>query len=730
MPTTNPPEFDFDSMDYHPGLERLTKYLSVGANSSDLHFIRLVAIHYLGIVTSTMRNSVLLPGARPVPLNTYVVGLLPSGCGKGVLTGMMENVISPLSDTFYTTWVDKRTSLIGLEAQRLSTKYATDPKDELKKVTKSWESLGVPLLTFSEGTSPAFKQARSALVNVPYGSMNYIVDECLGVGAQSSELWQGLIINYDVGEDKQKLIKHTTDTPRHIDAPNSRVPTNMLMFGTGSYLDNPAYHQEMYDTCQSGLGRRALFAFSRDNLKPPIDAQTRLKDLKATADPTLITGFKQSIQDMISPNMAGKMVYMDDATDLYLLEYQVFCENRARTIKDPVLRAEVTHRYMKATKVAAILACFEGTSQMTIELLQAAFKIVEDGHDHVVRLITTKPAHARLAEFLADYEGELTMSQLMTKLPWVKGTAAAKEEMIQLASEYGYSNCIAVNQEVRRNITFYSGTGIEETNLKSMIASVSNHQAYNYQPGVVPFEEIAKLVSTQGQHWCTHHFTARHRTLENTINGFNMIVLDIDNSSVNATGVSMVAAQHMFRDYKYIMHETKSSTPQCNRYRIILPISHVLYLNEVMYRRFMDNVFAWLPMQLDVDPATNQRNRKWLTNGTPAVINDGKMIPVMDFMPDTERAATVAKRTVALGSLSRVEKWVARRIENDKLPRNNELTKYAFMLVDAGIPQEDCEKAVELLNKKLSLPLPAEELQQTIYQSIARKLAEPKKDNT
>lgn len=75
------PTLNYESMSYHPGTESLVNYLASRANSEDLHFIRVVIACYLGIVTSTMRYSVLLPGNRPVPVNIFTVGLLPTGAG-------------------------------------------------------------------------------------------------------------------------------------------------------------------------------------------------------------------------------------------------------------------------------------------------------------------------------------------------------------------------------------------------------------------------------------------------------------------------------------------------------------------------------------------------------------------------------------------------------------------------------------------------------------------------
>ena len=96
----------------------------------------------------------------------------------------------------------------------------------------------------------------------------------------------------------------------------------------------------------------------------------------------------------------------------------------------------------------------------------------------------------------------------------------------------------------------------------------------------------------------------------------------------------------------------------------------------------------------------------------------------MDFIPETEQALRVQKQTVALGDLSHVERWVVRSIDIDGAPRNNALIKYAFILVDANLDQEAIELAVLTLNKKLSRPLPEEEIKSTIFRSVGNKIAQ------
>ena len=713
------PNFNFSSMDYHPGTEALTKYLCTRANTEDYHFARITMACYLGIVCSTMRYSVLLPGDRPVPVNIFSVGLMPSGAGKGVITGELEDVIlKPLSNKFNTTWKDKREILIMQEAQNVANQFHTDPADEEKKVRKQWELLGEPYLYFEEATDPAFKQARSAMIKTPYGALNFIVDECFGVDAANAEVMESMIKTYDVGGLKQKLIKHSSDNPRTIDG-TGNVPTNMLLFGTGSHLDDPVIHRDFMKRCVSGLARRAFFSYTREYIKPKMSAVDKLNMFKTTGTASNVSQFVKAIERMIDPSNEGRQFYMEEPTNIYQLEYQIHCENRADKLKDKVMKAEMTHRYMKVTKLAAIFAAWDDSDEITREHLQASMKIAEDADEHMQRLTQSVPLHARLAEYLADHDGPVTMAMLVAQLPWFKGSISAREEMLQLASEYGYSNSIILNQETRNGITFLSGEGIKENDLTKIIVAAGNHDAYNYQNGHAKWENLYKVVTGQGNHWTNHHLDAGHRISENVISGFNIIVLDIDNDDA-AMYTPIAAAKELLADYSYLLYESKRSTPEQERYRIILPMSHTLKLPEEVYAKFMTNIYDWLPIHLDTQ--TNQRNRKWLGYDKGVTYNKGKLLPVLDFIPDTAAAANIRKQTIAMGDVTNMQRWFIRQITGGAT-RNNSLTKYAFMLIDAGLDQESAEKAVLDLNAKLPEPLPKSEISSTIFSSMAKKLA-------
>ena len=712
-------EFNIANMKYHPGVEELVETLANRANTTDKHFIRTVVLFYLSIITSTMRNKIVLAGERPVPLNIYALALAGSGAGKGIITSELERLLIPLTSTYNDRWKAKREDYILDTATRLAAKNGTDLQEEIDKTRKLVKSLGIPLLWFEEATSPAFKQMRTALVKVPFGSLNFVVDEVFSV-PYGDDVLQDLVKSYDVGQLKQKLIKHTPDAVRVIDDVNAQVPANMLLFGTGSLLGDPTIQGKLLTQLESGLARRCLFALTPNAGSIPLTAVQRLHNLRTTNTASLMQKYQTTISSMIMEGNYGRAIQMDAGTELFLMEYQINCEERSKVLDNNILSIEMYHRYMRVAKIAGIYAVWDGAGKVTIDHLKSAIKFVEDCGDSLRHIVRNEAQHIRLAKFLGK-SGEVTMSQLVTELPWFGSkTKFVKQEMLQLATEYGHANNIIISQETRRGIEYIKGSVITQTDLSKIVLSISAHQAYNYQNGYISWENLHTQVTLQGNHWCNHWMHNGTRSEETTIEGFNVVVLDVDNRPESPNNVPMSIAKELLKDYKYLMYYSKSSTDEFNRYRIILPLSHLLHMTSDVFKDFMANVYEWLP--IPSDEVTDQRSRKWLGYDIGHVYNEGQLLPALDFIPETERSVAHKKEIKALASLNNLDRWTVLQCNDPDKGRNNTLVKYALLLADAGLDVQEIESNVLNVNSNIRIPLPVSEITSTIMITVQRHI--------
>lgn len=206
----------------------------------------------------------------------------------------------------------------------------------------------------------------------------------------------------------------------------------------------------------------------------------------------------------------------------------------------------------------------------------------------------------------------------------------------------------------------------------------------------------------------------RRRNEDNCLPGFQIIVVDIDD------GVSVDTATLLMDEYYFHLYTTKRHTEKQQRFRMIFPMSHELKLDPKDYREFMNNVYDWLPFE--VDRQTNQRSRKWLANPTAdvSIIHDGISIDVLPFIPKTKKSEEQKKRTNKLRNLSSVERWFVANTEEGN--RSNMLIRYALMMVSNNLNTTNVQEKVLSLNSKLDPPLDIAEVHATIMITANRAI--------
>ena len=196
------------------------------------------------------------------------------------------------------------------------------------------------------------------------------------------------------------------------------------------------------------------------------------------------------------------------------------------------------------------------------------------------------------------------------------------------------------------------------------------------------------------------------RTEDNCLPGFQIIVVDVDG------GVTVDTAKLLMDEYAYHIYTTKRHTEQLHRFRMIFPMSHVLQLDARDYREFMNNVYDWLPFE--VDRQTNQRSRKWLANPAAEIheTHSGIQVDILPFIPKTKKSEEQKKLAHKLRNMTNVERWFV--ANTDEGNRSNMLIRYALMLVNNGLNMADITEKVLALNAKLDPGLDAAEVHATI----------------
>ena len=709
---------DIDQMEYHPDSEKLTQILCDKTQNDNPLFFRVLVGYYFAMVASMMRTTIETHDRGDIPVNLYALNLSPSGTGKGVSTGLIENSVI---DRFRYRFLEETFPLLAEQnlpklANKRAIRKAADPDDELVKVQKEFDQLGTLVFSFDSGTPAAVKQMRHKLLMADAGSVNLQIDE-IGTNLIGSTDVLGTFLElYDVGSIKQKLIKNTAENVRGEEI-IGRTPTNMLLFGTPSKLLNGGKtEEELYAMLETGYARRCFFGYSRNSNKvvdlTPEEVYTMMTNKGNVQFLEDLSERLENLADIINVN---KRLTMSKETSLLLIEYKIKCEKEANALSehDEIKKAEISHRYFKALKLAGAYAFVDNSAELTTKHLYQAIKLAEESGKAFNQLLTRDRPYVKLAKYIATVKRDITQADLVEDLPFYRGATGQKSEMLNLAIAYGYKNNIIIKKSFADGIEFLRGETLKETDLSKMVVAYSTDMTTDYRNEYAPFDMMHKLTQAQGLHWVAHHLNGGYRNEENAIPGFNMVVVDVDG------GVNISTAKLLLKNHKFLIYTTKRHTDQENRFRIILPINYELQMDAKDYKEFMANIYEWLPFE--VDTGTNQRARKWLSHDGHYEYNDGEMLDALPFIPKTSKNEKRKELLNSQQSMDNLERWVINNIGDGN--RNNMLLRYGMILMDAGFDFEGIRSRVVQLNSKIADKLDEAEIMATIMISVGKALS-------
>lgn len=708
----------YEEMQYHPTAEKLVDILCSKTQNTNPLFFRVLVAYYFSVVASQMRCLIATPDRGDIPVNLYALNLSPSGTGKGHSTGIIEeHVINEFRERFLEdTFPVLAERNLAILANKRAVRNSLDPDDVLTAVEKEFKNAGSMLFSFDSGTSPAVKQMRHKLLMANAGSVNLEIDEIGSNMLANTDVIDTFLELYDKGMVKTKLIKSSSDSQRHEEIRGS-TPTNMMLFGTPSKLfDGSITEQHLYSMLETGYARRCFFGYLRNtNKNIQMTAEEIYKLSTNSVDDSYLEDLSEKLSNLADIAYVNRRLIMSKETSILLIEYRLKCEREAFDFPEheEMRKAELSHRYFKVLKLAGAYAFIDESAEVTTDHIYNAIKLAEDSGEAFSLMLTRDRPYVKLAKYLAAVGKEVTQADLVEDLPFYKGGIAQKNEMLSLAIAYGYKNNIIIKKAFNDGIEFLRGESLKLTNLDQIKVAYSTDYAVDYHNELAPFDQLHKLTQASDLHWTNHHLHGGHRKEENCIPGFNVIVIDVDG------GINMSTAQLLLKEYKFLMYTTKRHTEDEHRFRIVIPINYELSLDPKDFKELMTNIYEWLPFQ--VDDVTNQRSRKWMSHAGNHVYNNGEVLDVLPFIPKTAKNEARKEQFKSQQSLDNLERWVINNTGDGN--RNNQLLKYAYVLVDAGFDFEGVRSRVNELNAKLPDKLEEAEIMGTIMVTIGKAIS-------
>jgi len=719
---------DLKTVPYNPTSEEIVDVLCQKTQNDNRDFFRISVAYFLCKMAGCMRINVKTHDRGVLPVNLYAINLASSGYGKGHSTNIIEDhVINQFRERFMgeTFGLIAEKELAKLAVKRAIQNDCTED-EALAAIKKEYNTQGHQVFSFDSATPAAIKQVRHKFLMAGCGSINMEIDEIGSNLVEGADAFKTMLELYDVGKIKQKITKNTAENTRSEEI-EGRTPTNCLMYGTpAKLLDGGKVEQELVSMLDTGYGRRSFFGFAKDMPSQSVLTPEERYDLLTNGN---TDAFFQSISDdfgeLADIDNYGRVLLMTKETSILVMEYQDYCVDRARKMADhqQIQQAEITHRYFKSLKLAGAYAFMDGSHEVTADHFYAAVRLSEDSGAALNAILTREQNYVKLAKYVCSIDREVTHADLTEQLPFYKGNAGFKADMLTLAIAWGYRNNKVVKKSYVDGIEFLSGDELGETDLDNITLSYSDHAAYNYSDGLdeeCAFSDIGELTKLDDMHWTTHHFLDDHRCGANVIPGFNLLVLDVD-EGVDIATVQLLMADYTYHIYTTKRHQTFDAETQIqhgDRFRVVIPLNYQLNLSEEDYHEFMVNISQGLPFA--IDEGTFQRCKKWLTNDGEQFDNEGMLFDALPFIPKTTKNEARQQTVVDQASLNNMERWFMGSTGTGN--RSNQLVKYALMLVDAGKNVNEVTETVLDLNKKLPTPMPEAEVMATIIVSASKAI--------
>jgi hypothetical protein len=724
---------DLTGVTHHKAMEDIVNILQNKTRNRDFGFFRPMTAYFLSKMAACMRATIVTKHMGEVPVNTYVINLAESGYGKGHSVSIMENM---LMQGFQKRFVDDtmntlaETALHVIAKERSDrTQGTTDPIDEddmFDKVKTEFDNKGNYAFTFDSGSSPAVKQMRQKLIMGGVGAINLQMDE-IGLNLTSNvELLTLLLELYDQGMVKDKLTKNTSESQRGVEL-IGKTPTNALLFGTPSKLFDGALTEDQFVAfLDTGYARRCLFGWGEtDRVGHDLNPNQVYDNLVDPQNSALADFWAAHFTDLADPQRFNWRMEVERPVAVKLIEYQMACEKAALAMPshEVIKKAEMTHRYFKALKLAGAYAFVDGSVFIEMQHLMQAILLVEESGELFNKMLNRERAYVKLAKYITSCGFEVTHVDLSEALPFY--SRGNRVELMNMARAWGARNNRIIQTTYSDAVEFFKGSSLKETDLNKLVISYSRSFAFEYKPDYGPFDKLHKIMMKQDMNWCNHHFSQKHRSEDNVLEGFNMIALDVDE------GIKLAVAMELMKEHKFFVYTTKrhhkpkdDGGTYGDRFRMVLPIKYNLFLDREDYKEFMNNIIAWLPF--GIDETANQRSRKWTSHdstgeehGYHYYHHAGELLCPLKFIPKTVRNDEYKSQYKSIESLSSLERWFAARMVQGS--RNNHLLRYAMTLVDSGMKLQAVEKAVYEFNDRLSDKLPRTEIASTIMKTVGSR---------
>ncbi len=564
-----------------------------------------LAVHNLVFYISQFRPNVVYIG-QAIPINSIAFLFSQSGTGKDTSINQIKRVFESSFDLIE----DRRMQLNTIRANKLLEANINS------KATLEDYMLRLPELNVGVSTDEGLILSIAEAQKISLGSLNINTNEFIADMSNRSQLLLPLLTTlaetYDLGNKQSKNLK---DKSKEVKSLNN-VFLNALFTSSFNLFDNTKIRYVISNEFKSRFARRASITFN--NIKPILVTTNDLSEwlLQKKKANRVYLDSTQKLSDYFEDmtkhllDATNNIVMLDDKAEEIYLIYQQYCLQLGQSLsslENAMTSLNVTNRYFQALKLSGALALLDNDSGYirkqhivdAINIIEVINNDIEIFESELAKLeYEVLIDHCR--ELFNQQKSKVTLSlHVLTKYGFVKDSSQIPELLKQCNSKETEgmfisdkaSNCISYEKLESTDtytITYKKLDGISKDERSKFLGG-------QWKSISCDLEAICRLLK-QDFAYTTFTFKDNIRNKENLIPKTNLLVLDIDKSSLSYEQLH----EALKGSINHII-ATTSNKDNKFKFRILLPLTSVFTIEPIIWKSLIKSIAKDYILDIDTD---------------------------------------------------------------------------------------------------------------------------------
>lgn len=695
-----------------------------------------LSYYYIVFLMSQFRIPINLGNDNLITINSISFLFAPSGMGKDSSVNSLNRCMS------------KALQLIE-EKRQYEYKIKKESNDNIPKELKD-NIIPPPILEIGISTPEGLMQHLENINKYKLGSCGVYSGEIfqeITNSVNSQGILQIIAELYDVGKKSMKVIKDKSNQTGKI-SKTSLSALFIAPFSENIYNNN--LRTKLKNEFSSRFARRSSVTLIKDELHTEkIDdlykwvesSKTRLKEKQEIYSNTEL-GLAKKVQDILNSNLT-EIVLDDEALETYII-YKELCYLKSINhiaSTEAILKANTCHLAFQALKLAGALSLCKKTDKAIIDkqLYLESIKLIEFLNEDVKLL--NDELNKNNYDILIDYCKLLLKNENKTIIPISVLTKLDVITSNNLNSQL--SNILRLCNSSDKN-SFYSIDNNNIVVLKTNSIDINSIYKASYlklegskedrnkkcSEGYIfneyTFNDLEKLLNTDCA-YSPFKFKNGKRNKENLINSISFVALDVDKGDLD------IETLHNYLKNVYNHYiSTTSDKNNLYKYRILLPLSNIISIDEIIWKKVMKEISNMLTVNINLDYLPQSQ--------------------IFYGYKDSLIYKTSDKTNINIKSI--IEK-VKEKLEKPKLKDNKTLKKerddyrntfyYAFnstegqrhlnmirainhLVKDLNGSRDEAYSLVNMINEEINPSLSQKDLERTIYPHIEKVTSNERKN--